>query len=83
MENNSFNYLGLTFVPYRQLAKKEDTFEAISRRIKHINITPKGWNYDEFYETAKRASESNATIDIFKCNGYIVIPATNYIFEYV
>ena len=79
---NSFNFRGLTFTPYKALKGKSSDFQAISRRIQDINITPKGWNWSKFYDAAKKANPDNATIDLFICHGQTVIPCENYLFAY-
>ncbi|MFW6025599.1 MAG: hypothetical protein ACOCRX_04590 [Candidatus Woesearchaeota archaeon] len=75
----SFYYKGLKFKPIKYLKEKEADFAEISKKITDIGITPDNWDYDEFY---KIAEENSATVDLYKVNGNIVIPSTNYLFQY-
>jgi len=75
----SFNYEGLTFKPLKNLKGEASKFENISDRISNIGITPKNWNYKEFYKIAK---ENNAEVDLFEVNSITVIPTTNCLFKY-
>ncbi|MDC0764866.1 hypothetical protein POF51_29530 [Brevibacillus sp. AG] len=76
----SFTYRGREFKALRKLKGKEETFEAVSKRIHDIGITPANWNYREFY---KVASENGAgEIDLFEMDKITVIPAEYSLFQY-
>lgn len=79
---NGFKYKGLTFIPYRQLRTSEADFQAVSRQLRDIKITPPGWNWNKFYLAAKKANPENAQIDLFICNGHVVIPCAETLFAY-
>lgn len=72
-----FDYLGLTFYPYLKLRGKDADFVSMSKRCYDIGLTPKGWNHDDFYKASY-----TKRYDLFLCNGIVVIPASNYLFEY-
>lgn len=76
---SKFEYKGLLFEPIGNLKSNAANFEAISKRIRDIGLTPSNWNYDEFYKVAK---ENNAVVDLYKVGDYTVIPAENYLFKY-
>ena len=77
---SEFEYGGLKFRPLRNFKGEESNFENVSKRLKNIGITPKSWNYYEFYKIAK---ENNANVDLFEVNGITVIPTNNYLFKYI
>ena len=76
---NKFMYNGLAFEPLKNLEGNAANFEAISKRIRDIGITPDEWDYDEFYDVAKK---NNAVVDLYKVGDYTVIPARNHLFKY-
>jgi hypothetical protein len=76
---SKFIYQGLEFEPFRNLKGKEDDFERITHKTFSTCISPENWNYEEFYKTAK---QNNADVDLFKCQGLIVIPSMNELFGY-
>ena len=76
-----FIYLGLKFEPFKQLKGKSAKFENVSKRLNSNGVTPKGWNYNNFYKEAKKAGAGK--IDLFiDENGTTRIPAENYLFIY-
>lgn len=79
-----FKAFGLKFKPLKTLKGKESKFENISKRINEIGLTPKNWNYKEFYEIASKFN--CLKIDLFEIEikevKYVIIPATNYLFQY-
>lgn len=79
----SFKYLGRVYCPIKTLDDLELS-EAIKIIKTENNLTPKNWNYDNFY---KIANKNNCNlIDVFQITInkriYNVIPGTNYLFEY-
>ena len=55
MENNSFEYKGMIFTAYKNLkGGSEEDFLRVARKCVQSNITPEGYDYDQFYETAKK-----------------------------
>lgn len=79
---NTFKYKGLSFVPFKKLKTHEADFHVVSKKLRDIKITPSGWNWNKFYEAAKKANPDNAQIDLFICNGRTVIPCENTLFGY-
>lgn len=79
---SEFRYLGKTFKPYKKLRGGRATFEAISRRLQNNRITPKRWNWEKFYQAAAAADPRNKEVDLFLWEGRVVIPCSNYLFEY-
>lgn len=75
-----FEYLGLTFKPLRELKGKDADFNDISNYITLSGKTPKNWNYEEFYELAKK--NGAARIDIFLIDNKEMIPASSCLFYY-
>ncbi len=81
LQMKSFTYLGLEFTPIRTLKGKAASYDNISRRISGNELnTPYSWNYNEFYELAKKHGAGK--VDIFKVNDKDRIPGTNYLFYY-
>jgi hypothetical protein len=74
-----FNYKGLQFEAYRNLTERESDFEKISKRITIAALTPDNYNYNEFYEVAKK---NKAYVDLFKCNGNVILPCKSNLFIY-
>lgn len=73
-----FTYKGLEFEPLGNLGKN-NTFDKIMRETFTVSFSPPGWNYEEFYKIAK---ENGGDVDLFICEGIVVIPALNYLFGY-
>lgn len=78
MKKTKFTYKGLEFEPLGDLGKNK-TFDKIMRETFSLSFSPPDWNYEEFYRVAK---ENDCDVDLFICNGIVVIPVTNYLFGY-
>jgi hypothetical protein len=83
-DKKKFEYKGLTFEPLKDIyvrGSEEEKFQKITRRCVDYQLTPEGWNYDEFY---KIAEQNDAVADIYNLidRNYPVIPSTNYLFYY-
>ena len=88
MENKTFEYLGLQFMPIKKLGKNMD-FMTISRFLKSdfdLGMSTYDWwknkkdyNYNDFYKAS-----GDSECDIFKCieNGKNYIPCGNELFQY-
>lgn len=80
MKNETFEYKGLTFKPFKNLRGGAAHFHNISKRIIDIHITPAEWNYDEFY---KLAEELGLDFDLYEVNNHIVIPSNYTLWKYL
>lgn len=72
-----FIYKNLTFSPYRNTTEEESA--DLYKHLTSWDQIPFKFNYREFYEAAKAADPENE-VDLFLCNGEIVIPAGDRLF---
>lgn len=72
-----FIYKNLTFSPYRNTTEEESA--DLYKHLTSWEQIPFKFNYREFYEAAKAADPENE-VDLFLCNGEIVIPAGDRLF---
>ena len=91
MSNSVFEYGGYHFVPERQLMAHENSFQAVSHRLRtdrELGFCRKGYayeskfnySYDEFY-----MASTDKECDLFRCveNGKLYIPCQNDLQEYM
>lgn len=78
---NSFEYLGLHFMPCREFTKGEKK-QRLKKdlRLSNLNGTPDGWNWNEFYKTAERELGKKGVVDVYLVDGEERVPGTNYLF---
>lgn len=74
----SFEYKGLHFEGIRRLSLKER--KNVSDWTINSMLTPNGWDYQDFYEHAKKA-DCNA-YDLFMFEGKVVLPGEKCLFEF-
>ncbi len=84
MELKEFKYLNRTYKPLKTLKGKESDFFEICKHQGTVEFTPQKWNYNKFYEIAKKNGAGKIDIFIINVKGieYQVIPGTNYLFVY-
>jgi len=74
-----FDYLGLTFEPYRNLTEDERT--CFYESIQHSAFSPEGFCHEDFYAAATAADPENA-VDLFYYEGEVVLPCSSYLASY-
>ncbi|MFA6105888.1 MAG: hypothetical protein WC725_04865 [Patescibacteria group bacterium] len=75
----NFEYLGMLVKPYKKLTGIDADFaRKVSRASR--SATPPGWNYDEFYKTAK--AHNCGDFDLFEVDGKLRIAGKPCFFVY-
>lgn len=62
-----FEYMGLTFTPYRKMKSEESKMLYMYMGQPMPKNLTKDYDYESFYETANKADKHNAKINLFIC----------------
>lgn len=75
---NHFKYLGLTFIPCRNKTKEEEGM-GLHLPFSDLDDSPEGWNYEEFYKTAKNELGEQGGGDIYLVDCEERLPMLNFL----